>query len=152
LSAPELFSASLRAFHPEDDANKVVALFGLKPKIMQSVGDARQNPSGAHLDGRYTRTYVSFPLEVSKLSTVEAFIQEQLTQSYLADEEKLQAFVTSSGRIEFFLGVFCREMCGIDLAVDLLSPLVKRRISLALDIYVESARGAPRRTPVRTAA
>jgi hypothetical protein len=137
LSAPELFAASLRAFHPEDDANRVVALFGLKPKIVQSVGDARMNPSGARLDGRYTRTYVSFPLAISKLQAVEAFLQEQLAQPYLADEEQLQAFVASGGRIEFFLGVCCREMCGIDLAVDLLSALVKRRISLALDIYVE---------------
>jgi hypothetical protein len=129
------FSASFRAHHPTKTAQEVVGQFGLQAKIMHSVGSQRMTPKGNLLNGVYERTYVSFPMDVDEYDSVEKFLLQMLNADFLKDEACLRDFVSTGGRLEFFLGIFCENNGGIEFDTDLMGRLAAKGVSLSLDIY-----------------
>lgn len=64
-------------------AQQVVDQFGLRPKIVHSVGEPRSTPKGNLLDGVYERTYVSFPLQIKEHDSLEHFLLGTLEADFL---------------------------------------------------------------------
>lgn len=129
------FKASFRARHPTKTAQEVVDQFGLRPHVMQSVGAQRMTPKGDFLSGAYEISYVSFPLDVEKYDSVEEFLLDMLDADFLKDESHLSDFVSTGGRLDFFLGIFCENNGGIEFDPDLMARLAAKRVALGLDIY-----------------
>ncbi|MBI3772987.1 MAG: hypothetical protein HY272_09845 [Gammaproteobacteria bacterium] len=129
------FSASFRARHPTKTAQEVVDQFGLQPDVMHSVGSQRMTPKGNLLNGVYERTSVLFPFDVEEYDSVEEFLLHMLDADFLKDEARLSEFVSTGGRLEFFLGIFCENNGGIEFDTDLMRRLAAKGVSLSLDIY-----------------
>jgi hypothetical protein len=101
-----IFKVSLRVFHPTWPAKDIIAHFGRTPKIANSVGEQRRTSKGTKLDGRYSRTYVSFELVVAQEADLEESLKSELASPMLADIAYLETRTSTGGELEFFVGVF----------------------------------------------
>jgi hypothetical protein len=129
------FKVSLRVFHPTWPADDIIAHFGRRPKIANSVGEQRKTSKGANLDGRYSRTYVSFELEVAQEAGLEEFLKSELASPMLADTAYLETCTSTGGEVEFFVGVFLTGDSCITLPPELTEALSRKKLTLKLDIY-----------------
>jgi hypothetical protein len=129
------FKVSLRVFHPTWPADDIIAHFGRKPKIANSVGEQRRTSKGTKLDGTYSRTYVSFELEVAQEAELEESLKSELASPMLADTTYLKTCTSTGGEVEFFVGVFLTGDSGIMLTPELTEALSRKKLTLRLDIY-----------------
>jgi hypothetical protein len=129
------YSASFRAFHPKKTAQEVIDQFGLQANFIHSVGSQRTTPKGTLLDGVYERTYVSFPLDIEENKSVEDFLMQIINAEFLDNEDYMNKFISSGGKLEFFLGIYCEDACGIELEQELIQKLAKKGVGVSLDIY-----------------
>ena len=115
-------------------ADEIIGRCGLKPKFTQSAGQPRQTPRGNALEGIYSRTYVSFPLDTSHYGSIEECLAD-IGGPIGFNDEITQALLVGGGRIEIFIGVYCENNCGIELPPALMARLADKKMFLSLDIY-----------------
>jgi hypothetical protein len=129
------FRVSLRVFHPTMAADDIAAELRLQPKFSHSVGRPRVNPKGMRLEGQYDRTYVSFSLEQQTASTLEETLERAVDGPLAHADDFITKVVSSGGRIEFFIGLFCEGNSGIVLEPSLLKRIAAKKLTLSFDIH-----------------
>ncbi|GAB2584648.1 hypothetical protein ISP15_08190 [Dyella jejuensis] len=130
-----LFSASLRITHPTIAAKDIVEALPLKANVVHSIGEPRKTKRGAALQGGYQKTYVSFPLSVDGFDYPENFLLKQVGEPYLSNDAYFESIALTGGKIEFFMGIHCKNNGGFDIDCDLVRKLAKKWISISFDIY-----------------
>lgn len=129
------YEASLRIFHPTQRAERIVDKVSLKCTLMQSVGDDRNTPKGAKLEGVYDRTYILYDLPRDNDERIEDLLRRVSNDIVAVNIQLFSDLVATGGKVEFFIGVFCEKHIGIELDSDVIEIIARAKMALSLDFY-----------------
>lgn len=135
MSERFLFSVSLRVHHPSISAEQVVDIFGWTPKIAQTVHEQRRTRSGKELPGRYSETFVLFPLDVEDHEFPEDFLSAYLAEPESPGVRAIRRVVDAGCRVTFVFGISCPQSSGFDLDRRLIEAVHLTGASLSFFLY-----------------
>ena len=122
---------SLRIEHPTQSADKIVASFGVRPKVVQSVGMPRVTPKGHRLTGQYLSTYLLFDLGTAE--TIAEGLSMALT---FASEHRaaLGTIAETGGASEVLVRQDFSEVNGVSLDPEEISALAELSLGFGFDL------------------
>ena len=138
---PYTYSISLRISHPTIAPENITKILKMSPTRAWLSGDRRTTPKGKLLEGYCKESYWSAPTHdekrlYSKDIKLEKYLEE-FTKNIQMHSDFFHEIKTTSGKVEYFAGLYIAENSGIEIPSSILLFLGKLGIDLALDICPE---------------
>jgi len=130
------YDVSFRVVHPNIDPDEVCNKLNMQAKYKWRVGDRRKTPKGTPLSGVYDYSYCSFLLDQFEEMELIDFLKHW-NKKFFNFSDFLNSINSSGGNLEYFIGWYSKGNSGEVFDIDFLKELVKLKISLSIDFYVE---------------
>lgn len=132
MASRQKILVSLRFRHPSISASELIKRVGLKPAVAHEKGTRRSTVGGKVRTN--PQAYCSFPIRVASLKFPSRALEKGIA-ILERDETYWNAFLSSGGSMDFFIGIFVDSNIGWTISNDLLASMAKWKIDLGLDIY-----------------
>lgn len=132
--AEEMFTISLRVWHPTEAHQVIAQSLGLKAGFAHTAGEPRATPKGHLLEGVNKSTYCTFTLLTKQPGDFTEGIK-QLLPLLSPSKDYFRRLTGEGGRAELFAGVFVEGTTGFTLGVGAMSVLVDLLLELSVEFY-----------------
>lgn len=132
--AEEMFTISLRVWHPTEASQIIAQSLGLKAEFAHTAGEPRTTPKGETLEGVYKNTYITFSLLTKQPGDFTEGIKG-LLPLLIHHREYFRRLSDEGGRAELFVGVFIDGGTGFTLGVGAMSALADCLLELSVEYY-----------------
>ena len=137
---PYRYRVSLRLHHPTRDLSDATFALKLTPRRQWAHGSPRTTIAGAALPGTNDGSYWYSELNSaeardSREKDVEDALAEFHDPHLAPHKEYFDSIRADGGWIEFYIGLFASENCGIEFTSELLALMAPFGVRLSLDVY-----------------
>jgi hypothetical protein len=132
------FEISFRITHPSIAPDTICNLLSIDADIRRKVGEARYNPKGKPLPGKWKETYCGFDVPRKEGDSIPECIEDMLCKLKRRRSE-IEEIHSTGGTLEFYILSAPKELTfGEKFSWKILMELAELKIDLSLEVHESS--------------